>query len=107
VGVPAALAAVISLSIVSVVLLAWYSVRQAARSGGRTWVEMRAAGILHFKFGTEINPSLGDRSAIDQDPVAPEQSSVAIESPPTETTSRRRRWPWLRRRQPPDGGEVT
>ena len=72
-GVSVAFAAVFSLSVVSsVLLLAWYSVRQARKSGGKTWIELHAAGIVHFTFGTEINPSQGDRSAIGE-----EQSTIA------------------------------
>jgi hypothetical protein len=64
VGVSEAYAAAISLAlVVALVLLAWYSMRQAKTSGGKTTIEFRAAGIVHFKFGAEINPSHGDRSA--------------------------------------------
>ena len=58
------IAAVISLSIImSALILSWYSVRQMKRSGGKAWIEVRAVGIAHFKFGIEINPVSGDRSA--------------------------------------------
>jgi hypothetical protein len=61
-----AFAAVISLSIIILMsLLTLYSVMQAKRSGGPTTVEFRAVGILHFKFGSELGPAHGDRSAFE------------------------------------------
>ncbi|GAA4973323.1 hypothetical protein GCM10025331_79180 [Actinoplanes utahensis] len=91
-GISVAIVAVISLSaVLSVLLLAWYSVSVARRRGGKTWIELHAAGIVHFRFGTEINPSLGDRSATNQDSVETAPDAVAIEPPPAEKSSRRRR----------------
>ena len=95
-----AIAAVISLSIIifNVTLLAWYSVRQAKRHGGRTWIELHAGGIAHFKFGTEINgsPAEGDRSADDEAGSTPE-------APDPEIERCQRRWPWRRVRRTKDG----
>ena len=103
-GGAAELAAVFSISIVSLVLLAWYSVSKAIRSGGKTWIEVRAAGIVHFKFGTEINPAQGDRSANEQ----AQLKSIEVvepELPPSELPPGRRRWRWPRKRAP-SGGEA-
>lgn len=95
-----AIAAVISLSIIifNVTLLAWYSVRQAKRHGGKTSIELRAGGIAHFKFGTEINgsPAEGDRSA-------DEEAGNTSQVPDTEIEPCWRRWPWRMVRRSEDG----
>jgi hypothetical protein len=109
VGSATGLAVVIFLlSIIALaVLLAGYSVSKAKGSGGRTYVEIKTAGLV-LKFGTEINGSSshGDRSAeqhseltqlkTESDAVSKTEPSPA-ELPP----GRRHRRP---RTRAPDGG---
>jgi hypothetical protein len=100
VGIPVAIAAaILGLIILTSSLLAFYSMRQANQRGGRTWIELRTAGV-HFKFGSEISPTPGVRSA-------DEQGQLKTESPPKEVApGKRRRLPWLRNKRLPDGGEA-
>jgi hypothetical protein len=96
--------------VLSLVALAFYSVKKATRDGGKTWISVRAAGVV-LEFGTEINgsSSQGDRSADTgrvitgvqvQEQLKTELLPLREELPP----GRRRRWRWPRKRAP-SGGE--
>jgi len=102
--------------VLSLVALAFYSVKKATRHGGKTWITVRAAGVV-LEFGNETNgsPSHGDRSA-DTEPLRAtvleasaqvQQDRLKIETkpPPAELPPGRRRWRWPRKRAP-SGGEA-
>ncbi|MEV4344587.1 hypothetical protein AB0J83_08925 [Actinoplanes sp. NPDC049596] len=81
-------------------ILAGYLASKANRTnGGKTYVEIKAAGLV-LRFGTEINASSspGVRSA--------DTEGSSAGEPPAELPPGRRRKRRLPRKRAPDGGEA-
>jgi hypothetical protein len=88
-----ALASIISISAAlgAAMLLAWYSIRQAARNDVKTWLDLRARGFAQFRFATEKHSDEG-------------LDGVNVSDKVTSVPASPRRRPRRRRRRSVDGG---